>query len=138
MADLFVDTSGWACWAVGRQAFHARAVGALNNCWSSGGRALTTSYVLAELTALLTSPLRVSKAQQIQLLRAIRTDPVIEVVPAGPALDAAAWLLWESRPDKDWTIVDCVSFVLMQQRGLTDAVTTDHHFEQAGFVRLLK
>src|SRR5204862_8054671 len=118
--------------------FHAPSVGALNVSWSSGGRPLTTSHVLAELAALLTSPFRVSKSQQIQLLRAIRADPVIEVVPADPTLDAAAWLLCESRPDKDWTLADCASFVIMQQRGLTDALTTDHHFEQAGFVRLLK
>ena len=45
---------------------------------------------------------------------------------------------WESRPDKEWSLVDCASFVVMQQRGLTEVLTTDHHFEQAGFVRLLK
>ena len=138
MADLFTDTSGWACWAVARQVFHARAVTALNACWSGGGRAVTTPYVLAELTALLTSPLRVPKPQQIPFLHLIRTDPAIEVVPIDAALNADAWQLWESRPDKDWTLADCASFVVMQRRGLAEALTTDHHFEQAGFVALLK
>jgi predicted nucleic acid-binding protein len=46
--------------------------------------------------------------------------------------------LLQSRLDKDWSLCDAVSFVLMQQRGVTEALTTDHHFEQAGFVRLLE
>lgn len=53
-------------------------------------------------------------------------------------LDTAAWALWTARSDKDWSLVDCASFVVMQQLKLTEALTTDHHFEQAGFLRLLK
>ena len=117
MGDLFVDTSGWACWAVARQVFHARAVTTLNDCWSGGGRVVTTPYVLAELTALLTSPLRVPKPQQIHFLHLIRTDPAIEVVSFDAALDADAWQLWESRPDKDWTLADCASFIVMCSAG---------------------
>jgi predicted nucleic acid-binding protein len=52
-------------------------------------------------------------------------------------LDAAGWALLKSRPDKQWSLVDAVSFVVMQQRDITEALTTDHRFEQAGFVRLL-
>ena len=54
------------------------------------------------------------------------------------ARDAVAWNLWLARPDKDWTLVDCASFIIMQQQRLTEALSTDHHYEQAGFVRLLK
>jgi hypothetical protein len=46
--------------------------------------------------------------------------------------------LYTSRPDKDWSLTDCISFVVMQDRGITDALTGDHHFEQAGFRALLK
>ncbi len=42
------------------------------------------------------------------------------------------------RPDKEWSLVDCASFVLMRQREINEALTSDHHFEQAGFSRLLK
>jgi predicted nucleic acid-binding protein len=52
--------------------------------------------------------------------------------------EAVAWHLWKSRPDKEWSLVDCSSFIVMQQRGLTEALTTDHHFAQVGFIRLLK
>lgn len=63
---------------------------------------------------------------------------MIEIVRIDEALEREAWQLWESRPDKTWSFVDCSSFIVMQREGLTEAVTADHHFEQAGFVRLLK
>jgi uncharacterized protein len=62
----------------------------------------------------------------------------VEIVHIDPALDAEAWDLLKARADKEWSLVDCASFVIMQHRGITQALTTDHHFEQAGFVRLLK
>jgi len=46
-------------------------------------------------------------------------------------------LLFDSRADKEWSLTDCISFVVMEDRGLTDALTADHHFEQAGFRALL-
>jgi predicted nucleic acid-binding protein len=55
-----------------------------------------------------------------------------------PTLDAQAWQLFAERTDKEWSLVDCASFVVMRQRGILEAFTTDHHFEQAGFVCLLK
>lgn len=138
MASRFVDTSGWAAWADRREQFHAQAVAAFEKVWQHGGQVATTNWVLAELTALLTSPLRVPKSQQIQLLKDIRADTGVCVVYIDASLEAAAWQLWEARPDKDWTLIDCTSFVAMQQHKLTDAITADHHFEQAGFARLLK
>jgi len=54
------------------------------------------------------------------------------------ATDAAAWVLLKSRKDKFWSLVDATSFVVMQQLGIQESLTTDHHFEQAGFIRLLK
>ena len=44
---------------------------------------------------------------------------------------------YERRPDKDWSLTDCLSFLLMEERGITEALTADHHFEQAGFRALL-
>jgi predicted nucleic acid-binding protein len=138
MLERFADTSGWAAWADSSERFHSLAVVAFEEVWHQRGRVVTTNFVLAELTALLTRPMRVPKPQQIQLLGDIRRDSGVAVVCVDAALEAAAWHLWQARPDKEWTLVDCASFVVMQQRGLTEALTTDHHFEQAGFVRLLK
>lgn len=138
MSDRFVDTSGWAELADQTLRWHASAVQFVSETWKQGRRAVTTNLVLVELTALLTSPLRMPKSRQIQLLDRLRSDPGIEIVTIDSVLEATAWTLWRSRSDKDWSLVDCASFAVMQQRGLTEAITSDHHFEQAGFVRLLK
>jgi predicted nucleic acid-binding protein len=138
MIERFVDTSGWAEVADRTLLFHAQAAAACAEVSEQGGRLVTTSLVLAELTALLTSPLRMPKVQQIQLLDDLQADPLIEVVHVDPGLQNAAWHLWRSRLDKNWSLTDCVSFLVMHQRGITEAVTSDRHFEQAGFMRLLK
>jgi predicted nucleic acid-binding protein len=138
MSDLFADTSGWVAWLNRREPHHGRAVSFVSNAMRTSRRLVTTNYALSELVAVLTSPLRFPRPQQIQLLRTVRGATWVEIVHIDPALDTAAWNLWESRPDKEWSLVDCASFVVMRQRGPTDALTTDHHFEQAGFIRLLK
>jgi len=53
-------------------------------------------------------------------------------------LDEEAWSLLKTRLDKNWSLVDCASFVVMQHRKIAEGFTSDHHFEQAGFSRLLK
>ena len=68
----------------------------------------------------------------------LKAVPYVKVVHVDPALDAASWALLKSRFDKEWSLVDAASFIVMQERGIIEALTTDHHFEQAGFVRLLK
>ena len=54
------------------------------------------------------------------------------------ALFEAGFNLFEARPDKDWSLTDFISFVVMEREGLTEALTGDHHFEQAGFTALLR
>jgi hypothetical protein len=68
----------------------------------------------------------------------LRADPRVVVVPSSRDLFDRAMGLYRSRPDKDWSLTDCVSFVVMRERGITEALTGDHHFEQAGFRALLK
>ena len=61
----------------------------------------------------------------------------MRVVPQYTALMNGALSLFEQRPDKEWSLCDCASFVVMQDLGITDALSTDHHFDQAGFTALL-
>ncbi len=62
----------------------------------------------------------------------------VEIVHINESLDEKAWQFLANRLDKQWSLVDAVSFGAMEERDITEALTTDHHFEQAGFVRLLK
>ena len=135
---VFADTSGLATFFVDSQPGHLEAVEKVKTVCRVGGRLVTTNYVLAELTALFTRPLRVGKTHQIEYLRLIRTSDWIDNIGSDPVLEDAAWVYWEKHLDKEWSFVDCFSFTVMKSRGLNEAFTTDHHFEQAGFVRLLK
>jgi uncharacterized protein len=65
----------------------------------------------------------------------IRHDPHIEVVPQSANLSSTAIELYTARKDKDWSLTDCLSFIIMEQRNIRDALTADGHFEQAGFGR---
>jgi predicted nucleic acid-binding protein len=69
----------------------------------------------------------------VTLLEAIEQDSRIEVVPLSEDLYAQAADLYKRRADKEWGLTDCVSFVLMREKGLQEALTTDDHFRQAGF-----
>ena len=82
----------------------------------------------------MASPLRITRSEQIKVMDTIKTTKWVEVVHINPQLDEEAWQLRKARPDKQWSLVDCASFVVMRSRKITRAFTTDHHFEQAGFV----
>jgi uncharacterized protein len=60
------------------------------------------------------------------------------IIPATRALLDDSLAFYESRPDKEWSLTDCISFVVMTKVGITVALTGDHHFEQTGFAALLK
>ncbi|MFB0534323.1 MAG: type II toxin-antitoxin system VapC family toxin [Anaerolineae bacterium] len=138
MDEVFIDTAGWAVLFVRTEPQHAQA-SALFRQWKRQGRRLvTTNYVLAELVSLFSSPLCVPRPAQFRYIDTIKASPHVEIVHVDPALDAAGWALLKSRPDKEWSLVDAASFIVMQERGIIEALTTDHHFEQTGFVRLLK
>jgi predicted nucleic acid-binding protein len=138
MPDLFVDTAGWGNLADRKQHFHPLANRRYRAARQQGRKIVTTNYVLAELVALLSSPIRMPRPAAITVVEDVRASTYVEVIHVDPTLDVEAWQFLRSRPDKEWSLVDCVSFVVMSKRGILEALTTDHHFEQAGFVRLLK
>ena len=86
----------------------------------------------------MTSPLHIPRQKTIAFVESLKTSPYVEVLHIDMSLDEEAWQLFRSHPDKEWSLVDCSSFVVMRRQRISDALTTDHHFEQAGFVRLLK
>jgi predicted nucleic acid-binding protein len=61
----------------------------------------------------------------------------VELVPLGDELLTGGVELYRDRPDKYWSLTDCISFVVMTELGVTDALTGDRHFKQAGFSLLL-
>ncbi|MDQ3253693.1 MAG: PIN domain-containing protein [Acidobacteriota bacterium] len=121
-----------------RSPSNALAAQVIKSSRMQGAMFVTTNYIIAELVALLHSPMRISRHESIRFIDSLKSAPYVEIVHINETLDAAAWQLLKARADKNWSLADCASFALMQQRNMTDAFTTDHHFEQAGFTRLLK
>ena len=101
-------------------------------------RVVTTNYVLSELIPLLTRRLRVPRERGLHYIETLRSADWIEIVHIDERLDKEAWKLLAERLDKQWSLVDAASFVVMRERGISEALATDKHFEQDGFVRLLK
>lgn len=100
------------------------------------GDVVTTVYVLVELADGLAGPhYRLPTARFIQRLQ---NHPRIRIVPASQDLLDRGLALYADRADKEWSLTDCISFIVMGDEGLREALTGDHHFEQAGFVAVLK
>lgn len=97
---------------------------------------LTTRWILAEVAdALASAPWRERAA--VLLGRSV-ANPHLRVIRDSDRLFDLGCDLYRKRPDKDWSLTDCISFVVMADEGLTDALTADKHFEQAGYVALLR
>ncbi len=138
MNRIYVDTSGWGNLVDTLQTFHAQTKAIYLSAKQNGSRLVTTNYVIAELVALLSSPLRIPRMKSIKFIESIKSSALVDIVHIDEDLDAKSWELLKNRADKNWSLVDCSIFVVMQENSILKALTTDRHFEQAGFVRLLK
>ena len=101
-----------------------------------GSRIITTDWVVIEVADALSAPAQ--RGAFLTLWEEIRNHPAMEIIPADRTLLLRGIDLFKRRPDKSWSLTYCFSFIVMTKRGLTEALTGDHHFEQAGFRALLR
>lgn len=101
------------------------------------GRVVTTGWVLTELADGWARP-TARRAVFLGMLADLRASPDTTIVSTTDELLQKGVDLYAQRPDKEWSLTDCISFVVMAQEGITEALTGDRHFEQAGFIALLK
>lgn len=131
--SIFIDSSYILALVNTHDEFHKIAKRLANEI---NTKLVTTEAILVEIGNAL------SRLQwrelSIATLNDLRNDESVEVIPISPKLFTKALKLYSSRLDKEWGMTDCISFVVMKDRKLTDALTTDHHFEQAGFKVLLR
>lgn len=130
-AELFVDTSAWYPLVVGRDPAHNAVAGVLRERIQRGVRVVTTNLILAETHALLLR--RTTRASALAFVGHVARPPNL-VVYSTPDIDAEAVTDWlDPYDDQDFSFTDAVSFVVMTERGITDALTLDRHFVAAGF-----
>lgn len=103
---------------------------------TDGTNLITTRAVLLEIGNALAK--QRYRAAAIALLQSLEQDAKVEIIPLTEEVYERSFELYKQREDKEWGLTDCVSFVIMQEHVLNEALTTDEHFEQAGFTALLK
>jgi uncharacterized protein len=135
-AEVFLDTAYAIALSSAKDLFHQTALLLADQIDAAGIRLVTTRAVLLEIGNAL-SKQRYREAA-FRLLYALETDPNVEILPLTESLYARALQLYQERPDKDWGLTDCVSFIVMQDHGMMEALTTDEHFQQAGFQALMR
>ena len=129
---MFIDTSGLMCLFDARDHRHSSAV----VYFDSTTTRLTHNYVLTEFVALAMAR-HAPLSAALQFVKAFSSSSEVEVLWVSRDAHERGMQLLFARTDKAWSLCDAISFVLMSDRGIEDALTTDRHFDQAGFVRLL-
>ena len=97
-------------------------------------RLVTTRAILVEIGNWFSTQRTIA----VRLLESLEKDPNLEIVELTPDLYQKAFSLYRQRPDKEWGLTDCISFVVMTDQKITEALTSDEHFQQAGFVALMR
>ena len=128
MRRVFADTSFYQALLNPRDKWHDAAL-KLSNVFN--GEVVTSEYVLCELGALMSH----GHLRQLFLdfVRTLQSAPHVEIVVASHELFEAGLDLFSNRPDKEWSLTDCISFALMRSQRVNEAFASDRHFEQAGF-----
>ena len=131
MNAVFADTFYFLALVNEQDSAHAAAVG-----YEAPVGLITTAWVLTEVGDALSAP--ENRPAFLRLLDTLRETPDIRVLEPATALFERGVQLFRERPDKEWSLTDCISFAAMREAGITEALTGDRHFEQAGFRALLK
>lgn len=134
--EVFLDTAFAIALPSPGDLFHARAVHLADEIRAAKTRLVTSRAIVMEIG---NAPCKLRYRQAaVRLLEALEADPNVEIVPLSEELYHRGWQLYRDRPDKEWGLIDCCSFVLMRERGLVEALTADEHFQQAGYQALMR
>jgi predicted nucleic acid-binding protein len=134
--EIFLDTAYAIALSAPKDEHHQQALELAGRLEAQQARIVTSRAVLLEIGSAL-AKLRYRKAA-VQLLQSLEDDPAVEIVPLSEELYERALLLFAERGDKEWSLTDCLSFLIMRDRRIHAALTTDEHFQQAGFHALLR
>ena len=135
MRQVFADTVFWIALVRPNDQWRAVALKAKKDLGSV--RLVTTDEVLTEFLAALSGGGERLRELAVKMVRTIQGDPNTTVVPQSRDSFLEVTKLYEQLPDKAYSLTDCISMNTMRAKGITDILTTDHHFRQEGFVILM-
>jgi predicted nucleic acid-binding protein len=130
---VFADTFYFLALLSARDSAHQRAI---EFTQSFSGELLTTAWIITEVADGMATV--AEREQFIAFYDRLSKNTAVTIVPNSSSLFDQGIDLYRQRLDKEWSLTDCISFVVMAQQGIREAATGDHHFEQAGFVALLR
>lgn len=133
MTPIFADTGYYVALLLQADQRHDRALEITHKLKNP---VITTAWILTEVANSLSAAR--FRTTVIALLDRLQADDSVRVMPPDNATFAQGVELYRNRSDKDWSLTDCISFVVMTREGITEALTADRDFEQAGFKALLK
>lgn len=136
LTPIFLDTAYIYALVNTRDQWHEQALNWQRKLAGERRKLITTELVLVEIADGLAAVK--FRLQAARVLATLKSSAFVDIVPFSSHLLAAGFDLYCSRPDKDWGLTDCVSFVVMRERVLSEALTMDEHFQQAGFNALLR
>jgi hypothetical protein len=133
---VFLDTNGWLAILNASDSLHARATMAWREINRQRKGLVLTDWIIAETgNGLARTAARAAFSRAVEI---VMSSARVRVVHVDEDLLRRAMQLYAGRADKGWGLTDCASFEVMREMRVTDALTSDHHFEQAGFVSLLR
>lgn len=135
MKTVFADACYWIALLNPKDQLHVRAREVSRDLGPC--RIVTSEMVLAEVLNGLSGFGNAVRRSAVETIRRLESNPNVEIAPQTSIQFRSAAEHYSSRPDKEWSVTDCASFLAMESKGLSEALTHDHHFKQAGFVTLL-
>lgn len=135
-SEIFLDTAYAIALSSPHDSFHRQAVLLAEEIEANAIKLITTQAILLEIGNALADIKYQQKAAL--LLEALNADASVEIITLTDTLQERAFQLFRQHADKAWGLTDCISFVVTREQGLTEALTADRHFEQAGFRALLR
>jgi predicted nucleic acid-binding protein len=134
MTPVFLDTGYIIALEAADDQHHDAALTHWQSLTASLPPLVTTSYILDEVVTFFNSRNRHAKA--VEVGTRLMSSPSVQFVHVDEALFYEAWRYFKQHPDKPYSLTDCISFVVMAQRGIQVALAFDRHFIQAGFAKL--
>ncbi|MYD52959.1 MAG: type II toxin-antitoxin system VapC family toxin [Chloroflexi bacterium] len=136
MAALFADSGYWIALIDSRDQLHSRARAA--SARLNDSEIVTTQMALVETLASQAGSGERARLAATRLVERLVQSPRVEIIPQTDAQFQAAFERYAARPDQRWSLTDCASFIVMEERGISEALAYDRDFEQAGFTALLR
>lgn len=134
-SPLFIDTAYVYAITNPHDQWHKKAIEWQQKIVERNLYLVTTQFILTEIADGLSS--LKFRRQSVAIIQVLENEQFIEIIPATSDLFRQGLNLYESRTDKDWGLTDCISFAVMNEKNLYEALTTDDHFRQAGFRALM-